>query len=433
MYKAVAIPLIRPLPKRWDALLGVSMKGLEEILRRVQMEEDYSLQGLEMQPFRISPINGELHYFVGRERELQELLHSISRNRNGFLVGEIGMGKTSLMNVASLCLRAKWKERYLVSMGSYYPSIRKMIISLALDLVRRNRLVDTIDRSKMSDLRKIIVRMTKYAKSPVHYDLLSVEEDLLLLRDMLDQDFVFLVDNSHTMTKYDCQANLPFLDNLLFEPEMTWILAAYPGTPNSLERKSPSTYARIGGEINLEPFTRIEQVEIMKSRLKAARRSDSTNSHPLEPFTEEAVEVIIEYTDGNPRRLMQICEKAIETARQAGRSEVDTSIVERVIKQARFSFTWRILRHLTPKQTEVLETLVRSHDGRASLGELVSDLERTKGTISLHMSNLIEKGLVKREGDRFNMSYVVNWDLDEIRDFLSDRRGTEPVGALNRD
>jgi predicted transcriptional regulator len=395
------------------------MKGLEELLNRVQASEDYSRLGLSRQPFRINPISGELHFFVGREKELQSLLASIARNRNSFLIGEIGMGKTSLLNVASLCLRGRWKDRYLVGCGSYYPSIRKMIISLTLDMVRRNRLVDNIDRSKMSDLRKVIVRMTKYSKSPVHYDLLSVEEDLLMLRDLLDQEFVFLVDNSHMMVKYDCQGNLPFLDNLLFEPEMTWILAGYPDTPNCLERVSPSTYARIGGEINLDPFTRLEQVEIVRSRLEAARIPSLPLTHPLDPFTEEAVEIVLEYTDGNARRLMEACERATEMARTLGSRIVTTGIVEKVIKEARFSFTWRILRHLTPRQMEVLEALVQQYQGRASLSQLVSQLDRTKGTVSLHMNNLIQKGLVKREGDRLHMSYVVDWDIDEIKDFMA--------------
>jgi Cdc6-like AAA superfamily ATPase len=391
-----------------------------DILDEVQLAEDYSALSLASQPFRISPISGELHYFIGRERELQATLSCISRNKNSFIIGETGMGKTSLLNVTSLCLREKWSDRYLVASGSYYPSVRKMLISLCLDLIRRNHLVDRIDRTKMSDLRKIIIRMTKYSKSPVHYDLLSVEEDLLKLRDMLEQEFVLLVDNAHTMTKYDCQGNLPFLDNLLFEPGITWMLAAYPQTPNSLEADSPSTYARIGNEINLDPFTRLEQVEIIKSRLNAARIPNVPDAHPLHPFTEEAVEVVIEYTDGNGRRLMEICEKSTELARTLGSRTITTGIVENVIRQARFSFTWRILRHLTPKQREVLQALVE-RDGKASLPELVGDLERTKGTVSLHMGNLIQKGLVKREGDRLHMQYVVDWDLGEIRDFLTSR------------
>jgi len=400
------------------------MKGLDEILSRVQMAEDYSLLGLSRQPFKISPISGELHYFVGRERELQDLLENVTRNRNSFLIGDIGMGKTSLLNVGALCLKNKWKDKYLVACGSYYPSIRKMIISLALDLVRRNRLVDQIDRSKLSELRKVVVRMTRYAKSPVHYDLLSVQEDLVLLRELLDEEFVFMVDNAQTMVKYDCQGNLPFLDNLLFEPEMTWILAVYPETPNLLEKLSPSTCGRIGNEINLEPFTRLEQAEIIKSRLEAARIPGLPQPDPLHPFTQEAIEVVIEYTDGNPRRLMEICEKAVDTGRNAGARTISMGIVEKVIKEAKFSFTWRILRHLTPKQIDVLDALVRRHHGRASLGELVSELDRTKGTVSLHMGNLVQKGLVRREGDKLHMSYVVEWDMDEIRDFLSSREGT---------
>ncbi len=398
------------------------MKGLFDILDKVQLAEDYSALGLARQPFQISPISGELHYFVGREEELQSLLGCIAKNKNSFLIGEIGMGKTSLLNVTSLCLRSKWSDRYLVACGSYYPSIRKMLISLSIDMIRRNHLVERIDRAKMSALRKIIIRMTKYSKSPVHYDLLSVEEDLLNLRDMLDQEFVFLVDNAHTMTKYDCQGNLPFLDNLLFEPEMTWIAAVYPETPNTLEALSPSTYARLGGEVNLDPFTRLEQVEIVKSRLEAARCPDVQDPQPFQPFTEEAVEVVIEYTDGNGRRLMDICEKSTELARRLDSRTITTGIVEKVIKQARYSFTWRILRHLTPKQTEVLRILV-DHDGRASLGELVEDLDRTKGTISLHMGNLIQKGLVRRDGDKHHMQYVVEWDIGEIKDFLASREG----------
>jgi len=39
------------------------------------------------------------------------------------------------------------------------------------------------------------------------------------------------------------------------------------------------------------------------------------------------------------------------------------------------------------------------------------------------MNNLIHKGLVRRVGDRFHMSYVVDWDLDEIKDFLSEYEG----------
>ncbi len=388
------------------------------------MAEDYSLLGLSRQPFRISPISGELHYFVGRERELQTLLGNVTQNKNSFLIGESGMGKTSLLNVGALGLRSKWKESYLVASCSYYPSIRKMIISLALDLIRRNHLVDSIDRSKLSELRKIIVRMTKYSKSPVHYDLLSVEEDLVLLREMLDQQFVFFIDNAHTMPKYDCQGNLPFMDNLLFEPEMTWVLAVYPETPNLIQRLSPSTYARIGNEINLDPFSRLDQVQIVKSRLEAVRLPNQDPPNALYPFTEEAIEVTIEYTDGNPRRLMEICEKAVDMARNMGSRTIGTGIVEQVIKETRFSFTWRILRHLTPKQMEVLGALVRHHQGRASLGELVSELDRTKGTISLHMGNLVQKGLVRREGERQNMSYVVDWDMDEIRDFLSSHQGT---------
>ncbi len=396
------------------------MKGLEEILRNVQMAQDYSSLGLSGQPFRITPISGELHYFIGREKELQSLLGSVTKNKNAFLIGETGMGKTSLLNVSSIFLRSKWNDRYLVASGSYYPSIRKMIISLALDMIRRNRLVDRIDRSKMSNLRRIILRMTRYSKSPVHYDLLSVQDDLLTLRDMLDEEFVFLVDNAQMMTRYDCQGTLPFLDNLLFEPEITWILATYPETANQLEKISPSTYARFSSEINLDPFSRLEQVEIIKSRLHAMRLPTAPENDPLHPFTQEAVEIVIEYTDGNARRLMEICEKSVDLARELGSRKISTTIVERVVKEAKFSFTWRILRHLTPKQIEVLNILVARYGGRASLSELVSSLDRSKGTISLHMNNLIQKGLVKREGDRFHMSYVVDWDIEEIKDFLSE-------------
>ena len=106
----------------------------------------------------------------------------------------------------------------------------------------------------------------------------------------------------------------------------------------------------------------------------ADRLPESTGCKPYyrlaEMLAEEAIEVVIEYTDGNGRRLMHICEKSIEMARDIGSRTITTGIVEKVIKQARFSFTWRILRHLTPRQIEVLQDRTagnRHHGGGNSL------------------------------------------------------------------
>ena len=88
---------------------------------------------------------------------------------------------------------------------------------------------------------------------------------------------------------------------------------------------------RLTHRIDLLPLSADEVRAITLKYLNSARQEDSQEfAEDVNPFG-HSIQLIHEYSRGNPRAVLNICHKAIERAREAGQVEIDPAVVRHVI------------------------------------------------------------------------------------------------------
>jgi type II secretory pathway predicted ATPase ExeA len=85
---------------------------------------------------------------------------------------------------------------------------------------------------------------------------------------------------------------------------------------------------RIGNEVALRPFDENMIEQLIKDYLSvySVKEDESPN-----PFTEEAIEILLKKGQGNIRRTISLCGRALDSAIDSGNQEIDQECVEDVL------------------------------------------------------------------------------------------------------
>jgi type II secretory pathway predicted ATPase ExeA len=86
---------------------------------------------------------------------------------------------------------------------------------------------------------------------------------------------------------------------------------------------------RIGREVGLRPLDQ-EQTEALIEEYLAAQAIE--NQEPVNPFTDEAIEVAVKRSQGNIRRTISLCSRALDEAIDRGEDRVTAATVEEVLQ-----------------------------------------------------------------------------------------------------
>jgi general secretion pathway protein A len=306
---------------------------------------------LKENPFRLSPDPAYLYMTVQHREALSGLVHAVC-NRSGLtvLVGEVGTGKTTLLQVLRTWLE---KRRFVIAMFNN-PTLKREEF---LDLLIAELQIACSSSLKSRQLLALQEALPRYQASGRRC-VLVVDEAHRLSPELLEE--IRLLLNLETPRE-------KLLEIILAgQPELTEILRR----PDLRQLKQ-----RVSCFCRLEPLTPQQLWEYLRHRLAQAGLPDQ------KIFSDETVELIYGCTLGIPRLVNSLCDAALQTAFALQSPQVTANILaeaakdldllpEEPLQEALFS-----ARDMPQDETVPLEN---DQNRQKSLGLLAGLMERWK-------------------------------------------------------
>jgi general secretion pathway protein A len=261
-----------------------------------------SFYGLKEKPFKILPDPGYLYMSKGHENAYTHLEYAIAENK-GFVVvtGEIGSGKTTLINY----LLGKIEEDIKVGVitNTYVsPTQFLRMICQEFDLADEN-----LDKSGM----------------------LHLLQGFLIRQFAERKRVVLIIDEAQNLTPKTME-EVRMLSNLEDEKNhlIQMILVGQPELKNKLKRRDLVQFAqRVTVHCHLYGLNASEVKEYILYRLKIA------GSNRTDIFTDAAIELISQYSNGIPRIINILCDTALVYGYADNLEIIEKEIVENVIQE----------------------------------------------------------------------------------------------------
>ena len=258
--------------------------------------------GLNEKPFKILPDPSYLYMSQGHENAYTHLEYAITENK-GFVVitGEIGSGKTTLINY----LLGKIQEDIKVGVINnthVSPTQFLRMICQEFDLEDEN-----LDKSGM----------------------LHLLQGFLIRQFAERKRVVLIIDEAQNLTAKTME-EVRMLSNLEDEKYhlIQIILVGQPELKNKLKRKDLVQFAqRVTVHCHLNGLNNAEVKEYILYRLKVA------GANRMNIFTDEAIEIISQYSRGIPRIINILCDTALVYGYADNLHNIEKEIVENAIQE----------------------------------------------------------------------------------------------------
>lgn len=275
-------------------------------------------------------------YFPGSSIEdaRNRLGRAIERgNGPGLVVGGAGTGKSLLLQV----LAAQFHEEFDVVL----PACARLCTRRAL-------------------LQSILFELGLPYRSRDEGELRLSLLDHLLSKDECPSGLLLLVDEAQTLPPALLD-ELRVLTNLVRggAPRVRLILAGSSSLEECFTDPELESFSqRLTARCYLGPFSSQETTQFIRAQLAASRVT------PEDVFATDAFAAVFEATDGVPRLVNQLCDRALIDANTAGRSKIDRQVIQA---------TWADIQQLpTPWETPEQSTLTPA-SRVIEFGNLASD------------------------------------------------------------
>ena len=306
--------------------------------------------GLIEQPFGVTPDSRFLHLGSKHREALASLVYGTEANR-GFvaLIARPGMGKTSLLVHYLDRLRNRAQTAYLFQTGSDARELLRQILGdLGIDAGGK-------------DL-------------PAMHDALN---RVLLEEQRLGRRFVLVIDEAQNLDEKVLES-VRLLSN--FETPtrklMHIVLAGQPQLAERLASPSMTQFRqRISILIRLDPFTLEETNAYIDHRLRVAGYAGP----PL--FTDSALHLIAEHSEGIPRNINNLCFGAMSLAYATDSKRIDVETVREAISDLDMESLVREpkgTRSSSPSEVLIFKLESASQNGRAPFNPVLSSTERRR-------------------------------------------------------
>ena len=255
--------------------------------------------GFSQRPFNVTPDPRFLFMTDSHQEALASLLYGI-QERRGFISvsGEVGTGKTTLLNYLLTVLDKKVKTIFIFNTHIPFEDLLKEIL--------RNLALRAVDGTKISMIRKL---------------------NLYLLKTLeRNENVAILIDEAQNLSN-EVLEELRMLSNMeTGEAKLLQIVLV--GQPE-LERKLNSQELRqlkqrIGIRRQIRPLTGEESRQYIDDRLQ------KMGSKTEDIFTPEALDLICRYSAGIFRNINIICDNAFLIAYALKKKPIDAAIVREV-------------------------------------------------------------------------------------------------------
>ncbi len=341
------------------------------------MNNIYEIFRLNGNPFkmRVDP-----SLLVGYERERNEIKGFIEREgRICLILGQTGVGKTTLM---------KWVESNMKGNRNY--------ITLYLPKPPRNE--DSLLEIFLHNIVKRSVFDVIFRRRIILHDLHEY------IRRRCKKRILLLIDEIHETG----DEVLQWLKSLVDHVDMQLIIAGLPEFYEKIER---TFLERVDPVITLRNLTRDEVMQLILKRIESAGGSG------ISPFTEEAIDEIYSVTNGVPREVIRICDKALYQAAAERRNIISRDFIQRIVtcnvNVKEVNVTKREetfdISSLPAKQRKIVEILMEEDDlSPSEIAEKIgfddySNPENAVKSINNILRRLVEEGIVVRkyQGNRY--------------------------------
>ena len=265
----------------------------------------FKVLGLEKEPFSTSPDPEFFYHSASHHTALRRLEIAIRLRRGlSLILGDIGTGKTTL----SRALLQTFKDE------------KDFIFQMILDPSYKSEFQFLLSLVKMFDI------------IPAFKSTLDFKEALekYLFQKGVDENktIILLIDEGQKIT----QENLEVLRMLLnyetneYKLLQLVIMAQVELLPRI--KRIRNFMDRIALKYTINPLDEMETKEMIEFRLKQAGYNNQNNL-----FTDEAIKLIYQQTQGYPRRIAMLCHDALETIVMQERSIVDAQIINGLVTQ----------------------------------------------------------------------------------------------------
>ena len=267
----------------------------------------YDYYGFSEPPFNITPDPNFLYMSQGHEEVLTSIIYGIQGRRGIMtLIGEVGTGKTTLLNTALEWLSEKTKVAYVVNFDVDFQDLLKMAIA-NLGLGDAGQ-----DFSKIDALN----RLNEFALQQ-----LSEGGSVVLIVDE--------AQNLNTQT----MENLRLLSNME-TPKHKLVQIILSGQPELESKLNLPELRQLAQRISIrkyiEPLQEKETYEYIQHRLEVAKY----NGPGL--FSSGSKNLIWQYCGGVPRKINILCDNALLLGFQMRAEQIRGSLIQRAGKELRW-------------------------------------------------------------------------------------------------
>ncbi len=263
--------------------------------------------GFAEEPFDITPDPSFLYLSPGHEEVLTSIVYGI-QGRRGLMavIGEVGTGKTTILNTALEWLSKKTKVAYVISFDLSFDDL------LAMALVKLGLATTDQTLSKMDALN----RLNEFA-----------------LKQLADGGNVaFIVDEAQNLS-WRSMENLRLLSNLE-TPKHKLVQIVLSGQPELAVKLDQPEVRQLTQRISLRryisPLKEVETYEYMQHRLEVAGYKG-----PL-LFSQNARRLIWQFSEGIPRKINILCDNALLIGFRKHQKKIHTPVVQIALKELRW-------------------------------------------------------------------------------------------------
>lgn len=253
--------------------------------------------GFKDRPFTVSPSPSCFFSATEHQKVLDELLITISSlNGISILTGDAGTGKTAICQQIIIQLKSQFQIQFVEHCN--FPTVRALLQTLHYELT------DAYEKVSEQELR------------------LALNAEIRSSYLKHDQPLLVIVDEAHLLSA-------PFLEELRVlsdisvdgKPAFQLMLCGQTNLEETLVQPGLSSLnQRIGCQVFLDRMTRQESEAYIEYRIQRVTAEERTF------FSDDAIKLITQVSDGLPRCLNQICDHSLMLAFIQGLPIVDESI-----------------------------------------------------------------------------------------------------------
>lgn len=265
----------------------------------------FKVLGLEKEPFSTSPDPEFFYHSTSHNTALKRLEIAIRLRRGlSLILGDVGTGKTTLS-------RALLKT---------FQDENDFIFQMILDPAFKSEFQFLLTLVKMFDIVPAFKSTLDFKEALEKYLFQKGVEE--------NKTIVLLIDEGQKITPENLEVLRMLLNYETNEYKLLQLVIMAQVELLPRIKRIRNFMDRVALKYTINPFDEIETKEMIEFRLKQAGYN---GEHSL--FTDEAVRLIYQQTQGYPRKIAMLCHDALETVVMQERNIVDVEIINSLISQ----------------------------------------------------------------------------------------------------